>query len=62
VARERATGNKFAVKIIDKAKCKGKESMIETEVDILVRVKHENIIQLYEMYQIDNKIYLIMEL
>ncbi|KAJ3413157.1 hypothetical protein HDV05_008360 [Chytridiales sp. JEL 0842] len=61
-ATERATGNKYAIKIIDKAKCKGKESMIETEVNILVKVRHENIIQLYEMFEIDNKIYLVMEL
>jgi serine/threonine protein kinase len=62
VAVEKASGNKFAIKIIDKAKCKGKESMIETEVNILMRVRHDNIIQLYEMYEIDNKIYLVMEL
>ncbi|ORY52947.1 Pkinase-domain-containing protein [Rhizoclosmatium globosum] len=62
VATERATGNKFAIKIVDKTKCKGKESMIETEVSILMRVKHENIVQLYEMYEIENKIYLVMEL
>ncbi|KAJ3324347.1 calcium calmodulin-dependent protein kinase type 1G [Blyttiomyces sp. JEL0837] len=62
VATERATNNKYAIKIVDKAKCKGKESMIETEVNILMRVKHENIIQLYEMYEIDSKIYLVMEL
>ncbi|KAJ3138216.1 hypothetical protein HK101_003747, partial [Irineochytrium annulatum] len=61
-ATERSTGNKYAIKIIDKAKCKGKESMIETEVKILMRVRHENIIQLYEMYEIDAKIYLVMEL
>ncbi|KAJ3047229.1 hypothetical protein HDU99_009550, partial [Rhizoclosmatium hyalinum] len=36
--------------------------MIETEVSILMRVKHENIVQLYEMYEIENKIYLVMEL
>ncbi|KAJ1554165.1 hypothetical protein HK405_005845 [Cladochytrium tenue] len=36
--------------------------MIETEVKILMRVQHENIVQLYEMYEIDNYIYLVMEL
>ncbi|TPX35683.1 hypothetical protein SmJEL517_g01902 [Synchytrium microbalum] len=61
-AIERSTKNRFAIKIIDKAKCKGKESMIETEVNILKRVRHDNIIQLYEMYEIDSKIYLVMEL
>ncbi|KAI8610168.1 hypothetical protein BC830DRAFT_1246971 [Chytriomyces sp. MP71] len=58
LATERATGNKYAIKIIDKAKCKGKESMIETEISILLRVQHEHIVQLYEMFAIENKIYL----
>ncbi|KAJ3113892.1 calcium calmodulin-dependent protein kinase type 1G [Phlyctochytrium bullatum] len=62
VAVERSTGKKYAMKIVDKSKCKGKESMIDTEVSILMRVRHENIIQLYEMYEIDSKIYLLMEL
>ncbi|KAI9091839.1 kinase-like domain-containing protein [Phlyctochytrium arcticum] len=59
---ERATGKKYAVKIIDKSKCKGKEGMIDTEVKILQRVRHEHIVQLYEMYENDTKICLVMEL
>jgi len=62
MATDRKTGKKYAIKIIDRAKCKGKESMIETEVNILKRVRHENIIELYELYEIENKIYLVMEL
>ncbi|KAJ3242116.1 calcium calmodulin-dependent protein kinase type 1G [Chytriomyces hyalinus] len=62
LATERVTGNRYAIKIIDKAKCKGKEGMIETEVNILIRVQHEHIVQLYEMFAIENKIYLVMEM
>lgn len=62
VGKERATGQQFAIKVIDRTRCKGKEDMIETEVNILKRVRHPNVIQLYEMYEIDNKIYLVMEL
>ena len=36
--------------------------MIQTEVDILRTAKHDNIIQLYQMFEIDGKIYLLMEL
>ncbi|KAI8806482.1 calcium/calmodulin-dependent protein kinase type 1 [Cladochytrium replicatum] len=61
-ATERATGQQFAIKIIDRSKCRGKENMIETEVKILQKVRHENIIQLFEMFDMDNKIYLVMEL
>ncbi|KAJ3058220.1 calcium calmodulin-dependent protein kinase type 1G, partial [Rhizoclosmatium hyalinum] len=62
LATENATGNKYAIKIIDKARCKGKEGMIDTEVNILLRVRHEHIVQLYEMFAIENKIYLVMEI
>jgi len=62
IAINRQTKEKFAVKIIDKSKCKGKENMIDTEISILSKVHHENIVRLYDLYQIDNKIYLIMEL
>ncbi|KAJ3314531.1 hypothetical protein HDV04_006070 [Boothiomyces sp. JEL0838] len=59
---EKKTGKQFAIKIIDRCKCKGKEDMIETEVKILQRIDHPNIVKLYEMYEFDGKIYLIMEL
>lgn len=59
---EKETGAKFAIKIVDRSKCKGKEDMVETEVKILKMIKHENIVQLYEMYEFDGKIYLVMEL
>ncbi|KAJ3104205.1 calcium calmodulin-dependent protein kinase type 1G [Phlyctochytrium planicorne] len=62
VAIDRSTGNRYAIKIVDKSKCKGKESMIETEVSILMKVRHENIIRLHEMYEIEGRIYLVMEL
>jgi len=62
LAINKQTKEKFAVKIIDKSKCKGKENMIDTEISILSKVHHENIVRLYDLYQIDNKIYLIMEL
>jgi len=62
IAVNRQTKEKFAVKIIDKSKCKGKENMIDTEISILSKVHHENIVRLYDLYQIENKIYLVMEL
>lgn len=62
VGIDRQTGVKYAIKIIDKSKCKGKEGMIETEISILKSISHENIIQLYEMYEVNNHIYLVMEL
>uniref|UniRef100_H3B4S1 non-specific serine/threonine protein kinase n=1 Tax=Latimeria chalumnae TaxID=7897 RepID=H3B4S1_LATCH len=59
---ERSTGKEFALKIIDKAKCSGKEHLIENEVAILRRVKHPNIIMLIEEVDTSSELYLVMEL
>ncbi|XP_029287894.1 serine/threonine-protein kinase DCLK2 isoform X1 [Cottoperca gobio] len=59
---ERSTGKEFALKIIDKAKCTGKEHLIENEVAVLRRVKHPNIIMLIEEVDTLSELYLVMEL
>ncbi|KAM6972459.1 serine/threonine-protein kinase DCLK2 [Aplochiton taeniatus] len=59
---ERSTGEEYALKIIDKAKCSGKEHLIENEVAVLRRVKHPNIIQLIEEVDTPTELYLVMEL
>ncbi|XP_058496419.1 serine/threonine-protein kinase DCLK2 isoform X3 [Solea solea] len=59
---ERSTGKEFALKIIDKAKCTGKEHLIENEVAVLRRVKHPNIIMLVEEVDTPSELYLVMEL
>uniref|UniRef100_T1IPD7 Serine/threonine-protein kinase DCLK2 n=1 Tax=Strigamia maritima TaxID=126957 RepID=T1IPD7_STRMM len=59
---DKKTRKEFALKIIDKTKCKGKEQMIENEVSILRRVHHSNIVLLLEEYDLDNELYLVMEL
>uniref|UniRef100_A0A3P9A2E0 non-specific serine/threonine protein kinase n=1 Tax=Esox lucius TaxID=8010 RepID=A0A3P9A2E0_ESOLU len=59
---ERSTGKEYALKIIDKAKCSGKEHLIENEVAVLRRVKHPNIIQLIEEVDTPTELYLVMEL
>ncbi|XP_060782534.1 serine/threonine-protein kinase DCLK2 isoform X2 [Neoarius graeffei] len=59
---ERSTGKEFALKIIDKKKCRGKEHLIESEVAVLRRVKHPNIIMLMEEVDTPSELYLVMEL
>ncbi|KAF5902167.1 serine/threonine-protein kinase DCLK2-like isoform X5, partial [Clarias magur] len=59
---ERSTGREFALKIIDKKKCRGKEHLIESEVAVLRRVKHPNIIMLMEEVDTPSELYLVMEL
>ncbi|XP_016318966.1 serine/threonine-protein kinase DCLK2-like isoform X2 [Sinocyclocheilus anshuiensis] len=58
----RSTGKEFALKIIDKNKCRGKEHLIESEVAVLRRVKHPNIIMLIEEVDTPTELYLVMEL
>lgn len=59
---DKRDGKNVAIKIIDRSKCKGKEDMIDTEVRILQRIDHPHIIKLYDKYEFDGKICLIMEL
>ncbi|XP_060526690.1 serine/threonine-protein kinase GD17699 [Cylas formicarius] len=61
LCREVASGKEYALKIIDKAKCKGKEDMIENEVRILRTVNHPNIITLFGDHDAKNVLYLVCE-
>ncbi|XP_048840383.1 serine/threonine-protein kinase DCLK1a isoform X1 [Brienomyrus brachyistius] len=59
---EHSTGREYALKIINKGKCRGKEHMIQNEVSILRRVKHPNIVLLIEEMDTYSELYLVMEL
>ncbi|KAM3875038.1 serine/threonine-protein kinase DCLK1-like isoform 1-T1 [Diretmus argenteus] len=59
---ERSTGREYALKIINKGKCRGKDHMIQNEVSILRRVKHPNIVLLIEEMDTYSELYLVMEL
>ncbi|KAM4611741.1 serine/threonine-protein kinase DCLK2-like [Polymixia lowei] len=59
---ERSTGQEYALKIIDKARCCGKEHLIENEVAVLRRVRHPSIIQLIEVDDTPTQLFLVMEL
>ena len=61
-SRKKETGQEFAVKVIDKAKLKGKEHMVENEIDIMKDCNHSNIVRLFEEYETAERIYLVMEL
>jgi doublecortin-like kinase 1/2 len=58
----RQTGEYYALKIIDKEICKGKEHMIASEVSILRKVRHPNIVHLYAEFDFPKQLYLVMEL
>jgi serine/threonine protein kinase len=58
----RARNLRFALKIIDKSKCRGTEQKIENEVAILRRLRHSNVIQLVDDFDTPDYLYMIMEL
>ncbi|GAA49714.1 serine/threonine-protein kinase DCLK3 [Clonorchis sinensis] len=62
LVRRRDTGQKYAMKIIDKAKLRGKEMMLHQEITILHSCSHPNIVRLLEEYETPKEIWLVMEL
>eukprot|EP00127_Corallochytrium_limacisporum_P000676 Clim_evm75s22 gene=Clim_evmTU75s22 len=59
---ERETKKKYAIKVIDRKLCKGKEAVIQSEVDIMRKVKHPLIVQLYEEFDLKDRLVLVLEL
>jgi len=64
LALNKKTGEKVAVKVIDKtqASAESDEKRLKTEVAILKQVKHPNIVCLKDLYETPQNLYLIMEL
>jgi len=61
-ATEKATGQKFACKIIEKSEAGEELSLLQREIDIMSKLKHKNIIQLIEVFDEGDHLYLILEL
>ncbi|CAD8158000.1 unnamed protein product [Paramecium pentaurelia] len=57
------TGEKVAIKILEKAKFEDESDVyrIAKEIEILKKLRHPHIIQIYEIIDTDKEIYLIME-
>ncbi|KVH94124.1 CBL-interacting serine/threonine-protein kinase 11-like [Cynara cardunculus var. scolymus] len=64
-ARDIATGQSLAVKVFNKQKINHNTSLmsnIEREIGIMRRLRHPNIVKLYEILATKTKIYFVMEL
>lgn len=64
-ARDIATGQSLAVKVFNKQKITSNTNLmlnIEREIDIMRRLRHPNIVKLYEVLATKTKIYFVMEL
>lgn len=62
LAKNKKTGAKRAVKIVDKiAVGIEKKEMLDREIDILRRIQHPNIISITDIYETPEYLYLVME-
>lgn len=63
LARMKTNGKLFAIKAIDKERmlCKGNESRLVAERNILMRAKHQFITRLFYAFQDSNQCYLVLE-
>lgn len=61
LCRNLSNNREYALKIIDKSKCKGKEDMIDNEVMILRRISHPNIMSLIADEETQQLLFLICE-
>ncbi|KAI7894877.1 kinase-like domain-containing protein [Mucor mucedo] len=59
---ELATGDKCAVKIILKKVIAGKRQMLDSELDILTKVRHNHIVSLHDIYESDDAVYIVTDL
>ncbi|GBP12113.1 hypothetical protein EVAR_5936_1 [Eumeta japonica] len=62
ICKDRTTGKEYALKIIDKAKCKGKEHYVEAEVRVMRQLCHPRIVSLIEEQDSPEWLFLVMEL
>lgn len=59
---EKSSNKEYALKIIDKSKCQGKEHYIDAEIRIMKLLDHSHIISLISDIDTTRHMYLIMEL
>lgn len=61
LATRKADGLKCAIKIMKKP-APGKKVQFDTEVEIMRRIDHPTIVKLFDVFETDDKVYLVMEL
>jgi len=61
-ATSKVDGEKYAVKIIEKKALKEDIKLLKREIEIMKKVDHQNILKLHEIYEDDEKVFIVMEL
>jgi len=56
------SGEKVAIKIVNKKQVKHKPEMLTNEVEILLKIDHPNVIKLLDLFDTTETLYLVMEL
>ncbi|RIB08836.1 kinase-like domain-containing protein [Gigaspora rosea] len=56
---DKVTKESYALKIISK---KAIKNMLTTELDILKKIKHENLVKLHDLYETDEGVYIVTDL
>lgn len=62
ICKDKNSSKEYALKVIDKAKCKGKEHYVEAEVRVMRKLCHPRIVSLVEEQDSPEWLFLIMEL
>lgn len=61
-ATRKEDGEKFAIKIVEKNVIKEDIKLLKREIDIMKKVDHPNILKLYEIFEDEQHVYIVMEL
>jgi len=59
---DKRTGNQYALKIINKKSIQGRETMLTTELNVLKKVDHPNVVALHDLFETKNAVYIITDL
>ena len=62
VGIDKKTGEKVAVKIIDKSKVEESPQLLQNEIDIMAKVKHPHVVGLKAVFDTPNTLFIVMEL
>lgn len=62
LATHKVTGKKFACKVVKKNSNMNDAQSMSTEIEIMKRVRHRNIVSMYELYETPKCLWIILEL
>lgn len=62
LATHKVTGKKFACKVVKKNSNMNDAQSMSTEIEIMKRIRHRNIVSMYELYETPKCLWIILEL